>query len=102
EEHQRIEKWLTANDRNQVLLKRVLDKDKLAVALLDFQTTDTEKELKAIKAKLAPRDHQRKLAGRWLAAAVILAVLSISTAIYWFIENHPKPITQVVDLQVDL
>src|SRR5690606_22063080 len=102
EEHEQLEKWVAASDGNQTLLKRVLDENELAFALLDFQSTDTERELEAIKSKLAQKGNERKLSWRLTAAAVILAILSISIAIYWSTDTNQKPIEQIVDNQLDL
>lgn len=103
EEHEQLEKWVAVSDDHQVLLRRVLDENELAFALLDFREVDTERELEAIKAKLARKNNIRWSSwSSMAAAAVILTILSIGIAIFWFVENDQKPVVQTVEHPADL
>ena len=103
EEHEQLEKWVAASKDHRALLRRVLDENELAFALLDFQEVDTERELEAIKTKLARKDNIGRPSWRVMAAAaVILTILSIGIAIFWFVENDPKPAVQMVEHPADL
>ena len=102
-EHQELDTWVAADERNVQLFERLTDEENIGKALAWYEQVNTEKALNRVKRRINfPSGRNPQLFRRWAIAVAVILVIGAAGLTLWLRDKHASfSAQQIAKTQVE-